>query len=250
MSQQLKNQIAALQRKLAKLEVSRNGASANSPTANNNNAGPSASRRRRARRARGAMVSNRGITSTPNVVAPRVQAPNMRSAAQQGSIRIRRNEFLVEIKTGNGGGALAINIASFTWASKIAAAFDRATYHKVVFRYKAAVGTNVNGMISFSFDWDSNQAATVNRNIVLAATPVNDHPVWQSSTMALPPSRLMTRKEYNMFAPKSAVGTDYDNCPGYLLYATTATKGTATDDFVVGELWIDYDISLFGPTSR
>lgn len=237
----MKKQIAGLQRRLAGLNVS----------AADTSTGPrsvaSKSKRRRARRVRG---SRSGVSGAA-YAAPRIQSPNPRGnapgASADGSIRIRRKEFLAEIKGQTGGvnGYKLLTPGSFAWLANLAKAFDRFMVHSMSIHWKAAVGTNRDGLVSYGIDWDSSKAERMTRQMVLALTPVNDHPVWQSASMPLPKGKLMSRKEYVIRKDGGADSKagDFDCMPGYLLYSMTGIEG-----LVYGEFWVDYDLTLFGTT--
>lgn len=90
-------------------------------------------------------------------------------------------------------------------------------------------------------DWDAQNEASVSAAMVGALTPVMDVPVWQSASMTLPSSRLQSRKEYIVEAATTPAASEFDLAPGYVVY-----WGTAPGDTIIGHLWVDYDVTLFG----
>lgn len=239
-AQKLKNEIAGLQRELARVELGTNNI--------NNTVGPNRSRRGRRGRGRG---SRGGRGAFSNVIAPRVQNPNVRTPPSsrgapavnfnQGEFKIRRTEFLKEIN-GQEIGSIMLSVDKFTWLNTLARSFDRITWNSVSLHFKSCAGTNTTGFISYGVDWDSSTPSSLSRAIVLALTPVMDHPVWQGSTLPLPSNRLMTRREYRIRT--GATEDVYDRGIGYLLYSCTAAKSV-----MVGELWVSYTATLFGTTA-
>lgn len=245
MAEQLKNQIAALQRKLARVTLS------NAP--NTAAAGSSGASRRRRRRARASLGSS-GMSNT-TVIANPVQNPNPRAQGRQrrrgasnsimggeGSIRVARKEFVMEIK-GQMVSYFELWPNRLAWLKGIAGNFDRYRWISVDIEYKPAVGTTANGLIAFGPDWDGGATETTYvREDVLAATPVCEVPVWQPAKLALPASKLQTRKEYRLRVQKNWDDvTQFDCFPCFLMVACTGTKDTS-----VGELWVHYNVEMFG----
>lgn len=252
----LKSEIAALQRELSKMTV---GSSANNTTTNNNQA-PAANRRTRARRARRAANAisaprgrgrgGRGGGPGRAVVAPRIQNTRMRDAPAlaDGTIRIRRREYAFDV-TGTPQGQSApdyyraLNPEQWPWLKGLSKSFDRWICHSIRLEYKPAVGTNTAGRVAFGIDWDSNKETQPNwKNYVMTLTPLIETPVWQGTAFNLPPSRLMSRRSYAL-RKKSTDSTpdDFDLNPGWLCWWAS---GKTTD--VYGDLWICYDVTLFG----
>lgn len=232
---QLRKQISAATRELNRISL--NGAT-NSP--NSSTPAPSTSRRRRDRRRR--------LNASSGVVAPARQGPvpgrraagvGVRSSMREvaGGIRIRRTEFFVDVS--DAGSELAV-CEKFAWLNKIAKAFDRITWHACRVYYRPAVGTTKDGEVLIGVDWDGDkEGQALTKTFVQALTPVNCHPVWQASTLVLPPSRLMSRREYKI-TPGSDKTDDYDTSFGNITWYTAKTTTP------VGSLWVEYDVSLFG----
>lgn len=232
----LKSQIAGLQRKLAKVEVS-NGSSGSNPASTKSK---SKARRRRRNRNSGA---NNGATGAA-YVAPRVQQTNPRRQTEggtlsaDGSIRVRRTEYVKALKLSDKG-TFTLLAASFPWLKGLSDSFDRIRWHACSFKYRPSVGTNVGGQLLMGMDWDSNVVSTVTMEAVASSTPVFEAPVWQAGTMQLPGSRLMSRKEYVI---RPAAGQDtFDGQPGSLMYFVSGSG-----DSEAGHLWVTYDVSMFG----
>jgi len=221
MSNSLKTQIAALQRRLSKMEV---GGSASSSKAK-----PKKKRK----------VGNGGYA----VVAPRVQRAVVRSGASpQGVMEISREELLVAVVATDKSTALVgkhkIHPSGLAWLKTLVGSFETYQWLSVQIYWKPAVGTNTDGLIVYGMDWNGN--AETARDKVQAMTPVSDHPVWQDTRltpMILPSSRLQSRKFY--FTTR----LDQDGCPGELGWNCSST-GPANKFY--GELWIKYRIRFLG----
>lgn len=236
MSAQLKQQIAGLQRKLNKLEV--NGS--------NNQAASSSSKKRKRRRNRaGNPASNNAGGS---YVAPMAQNPNPRKAgggmsfaSRAGEVTLSRTEFVTEVKGGSYFFNLHPDFCSFM--KRMSALFDRISWRRAIVHWKPAVGTTEAGLIAYGMDWDSMAVANVTKEYVTALTPVAENPVWQMSTLTLPPNRLMTRKEYRIInAPTNE--QVFEAQPGALCYSCSGDKTK-----VMGEFWLTYTVVFFGTST-
>lgn len=221
MADQLKKEIANLQRRLSSMST----------------AGPSKKRKSKSK--------------TPNVVAPLVQRPIRTGSSTKskrgigpadGSCRVRRKECLFELHGVGGINSwnFLLRPSDFPWLKKIAGAFSRVTWHSCKVSWRSAVGTQRDGLISYGADWDTNIGDAITRATVLSLTPVMDHPVWQTTDttpMVLPASKLMTRKEY-LFQTKDLV----DSAPASIMAWCTGSEAKVS----YGEIWIEYDLTLFG----
>lgn len=188
------------------------------------------------------------------VVAPQVQEPIMRAAKSgrrrtrntqsDGSMTVTRDELLkvVSVDTGKtvASGSVKLHPDSFSWLKGVAKSFERAVWKNARVYWKPAVGTHVNGLLVAGVDWASKMDGA-DRSKIQALTPIMDFPVWQGNAtnpMVLPPSRLMSRKEYVL-----ASSAAEDSAPGSLVYnCTTGQAG------FMGELWVRYTVQLFGTT--
>jgi hypothetical protein len=87
--------------------------------------------------------------------------------------------------------------------------------------------------------------APKDRAQVSALYPVNDHPIWQSSSLRVAKDLLMSRKWY---ATQSITGEasfdSFDYGPGTL--EVGATHDSSTSAKVLGEFWVSYSVTLDG----
>lgn len=186
-------------------------------------------------------VANPVVNRTPPKRRNRGGVPRAMSAAPDGSVRIRRREFIVVVK-GSQSMSAAMDPVNYPWVAKIVNAFDRYTMHSLTVHFKTAVGATTDGLIAIGVDWDGHYSTSLlKREVVLALTPVMDGPIWQNMSMRLPQSKLMTRKEYSVKRDPN-MDDIIDQSPGILLI--NVTSGSASK--VMGEIWYDYDITLYG----
>lgn len=244
MALSLKAQIANLQRKLAKIDVA---------SGNNNNTKASGPRnktvRRRARR------NNRTASIPGNPIAPVAVQTNPRKMRRGGgnipplgTIRIRRKEFLATIKAENpkapSTGYIPMLPEKFPWLSKLSKSFDRIKWHSLTVFWKSAMGTTESGMVTLAMDWDSDfPGVLLTQDYINGLSPIYESPVWQSGVFNVPSSRLMTRKEYKI-RPGEDKTDQYDVQPGLLCWCLTSAV-----DKSAGNLWIEYDVTMFGTNS-
>lgn len=238
---QLKQQIASLQRRLARVSFN---ASPSTAASSSVPGAASKSQRRRRRRNRNTRPAN----SAGRFIAPATRNPNPsrvrnpRGITPSGSIRIRRKEFLGQVKgntTGTASSYYSLSPTSFPWLKNLAKSFDRYKWHSCVIYWKPAVATTQAGIFIMGLDWDSQTTATLDMEWVAALTPVSEVPVWQMCQLVAPPSKLMTRKEY--FITGDTKADQVDLTPGYLAWSVSSKL-----DDVVGHLWVEYDMTLFG----
>lgn len=234
----LRNQIASLQRKLARLETGNGGPRQTTNRGRRNQRGnrrPVNALTNQARPTRPLQGSSRGGAGSVNTTA--------------GTIRLSRREYITTIGVpssvtdGAEGDYIYSSVLTplnFPWLKTVASAFDRVIWHQCRVEYRSACATTASGMLTMGIDWDVDSKLTA--PAIRALTPVVSTPVWQSATMTLPPGRLMTRKEYVI--DKDDSKRKYDSAPGIIYVNATSSPGVN-----VGELWVYYDLSLFGTQS-
>lgn len=245
MAAQLKNQIAGLQRKLAKLEF--NGNPTRAATTNAPGTSKSGASKRRNRRAA------RVVPAARRYVAPIVVNPNPKTVRRpagaipaDGTIRVRRKELVLELKAPlkeDASHVIRTMVASFPWLKGLANSYDRVKWNSLVVHYKPAVSTNVSGMVMMGFDFDSNNYAKVDVAKVSALTPCLEVPAWQLASMTIPSSKLMTRKQYRIHQFTDEKDDNYELQPGFIIFYTSVTT-----EVTVGHIWIEYDVTLSGTT--
>lgn len=138
----------------------------------------------------------------------------------------------------DGGNYISLSPTKLPFLAGFTKMFDRYVYHRIRIVYRPSCGSTTSGSLIVGIDWDSKKSANLTYKVISNLTPVMDLPLWQGGTLVLPPSKLMTRKEYIINTDDT---DEFDSTPGFVCFAATgATAQTA------GHLWIDYDISFFG----
>lgn len=131
--------------------------------------------------------------------------------------------------------------SNFSFLKTFADVFERIKWHTLHVYWKPAVGTTYGGLVAYAVDWDS-VGSLANRQQISAYTPNVSHAVWQDGQrqpLVLPPARLMSRQWYT---PES--GDAVDKQPGRLMISASGTSSTA--ETLLGELWVQYTVTLSG----
>lgn len=184
------------------------------------------------------------LTLPPNASATTSRSRRSGNNPGSGTVTIKRSEFLGEItvpkSSSTAGGIFSVTPASINWLSKIAGNFQTVVWHVVVFKWRPAVGTSQGGTLCLGMDWSSTQTSVPDRKNVQAFSPSIEVPFWQSANLNLPRSKLMTRREYILDSKSQT-----DQGPGILCWALKTSPLTV--DTFLGDLWIDYSVTLSGP---
>lgn len=159
-----------------------------------------------------------------------------------GTLRLRRTCMLDAIRVVKGkttaAGSVQINVRNLPWVKKIASAYDRVHYNAIHIEYRTAVGTTVNGMVAYGFDWSNKTASPADRAAVQGYSPFRDHAVWACpGPMVLEPSKLNAMQWYQLDIAELCA-------PGYLNWFVNA--GTGETDLFVGELYVTIDATFTG----
>lgn len=170
----------------------------------------------------------------------------MRGFTPQGTVRFARRELALTIKGGDmthQGNCVVLNPLNLPFVKKLAAMFDRYTWHKCSLHYRPIVSATTNGAIILGVDWDSSTRTVLSYDLVAALTPMVETPVWQAASLVLPTSKLQTRKEY-IIRGEDNKPDEVDVSPGVMICAPSGVASGTT----VGHIWIEYDMSFFGTT--
>lgn len=122
--------------------------------------------------------------------------------------------------------------------------FDKVKWNKLHVFYKPGVGSTFNGMISYGVLWDWVKLAPGSRDDISSLTPNATHSLWMDGSdkpLVCPPSKLQAKPWYTPADTKD----DVEKGPGVLLVAVSMPDKKEAD-FTVGELWVDYSVTLTG----
>jgi len=163
-------------------------------------------------------------------------------------VRIRHSEYIAEVF-----GSVNFNLTtyiiqpgnstSFPWLANMTYLYESYTIHKLNYRFESSKSTATNGAVLMAIDFDAADSAPPSKTQMMAYNRYVRTPVWEECVYQSDPRDLkILEKRY----VRSATVANTDN----RLYDTgnfyIATQGCA-DTTVVGELHVDYEITLHTP---
>jgi len=157
-----------------------------------------------------------------------------------GSLILRDRELWATVNKNLTTVVFSPGSSSLSRLDAIANTFELYRLRRAVLHYQTAVGTTTAGAIYLGVDYDADDLPRDMAGVA-ALTPVVRMPVWQEGLLAVDVTRAI--KGPNMYCKGTA------DHPGMSKSFAVAIWNTATLD-AVGELWIDYEIELIGPTSN
>lgn len=182
------------------------------------------------------------------VKAPVSSSQVIRPGQPLQQIRIQHREFLTDIAgveeftIGN----LFINpglASSCPWLSTIAAGFETYVFNRLKFCYVPSCATTETGAIIIAPDYDpSDDNGQHTKGEILSFADSVRTPWWAAAEAQLSPKSMHTRRRH--FIRNGAVNvTDVKAYDCARLWVGIQAGSTS----VLGELWIDYDVTLFTP---
>jgi len=188
----------------------------------------------------GAKITNVSKTSTGS---------NLIKGAPKNEVRMSRREFIQEVYPNEAWTVqkFALNpglSGSFPWLSGVARNFEKYVINKFTIEYRTAQSTFIPGKIQMAPDFDASDSAPMSKRELLTYTLATDGPVWQNFDLNLPKGYLMNQKKYYVRQDDNFSGDIklYDPCNIFI-----AADPVTTDVQYLGEIWINYDITLFEP---
>lgn len=135
--------------------------------------------------------------------------------------------------------------SSLPFLDSFGTSFDRFVLTSFSVEYKPSCGTMTNGAVVIGVDWDPGSSQITELGQVQTLLPRIRVPVWQTQSMTLPASRLMSRRFFFTSQSGGPPSQDLsDRAPFGLCVITTGAQGT------VGEVWVRYSIRFDGPCTR
>uniref|UniRef100_A0AB38ZKG1 Capsid protein n=1 Tax=Suncus murinus ribovirus 4 TaxID=3139578 RepID=A0AB38ZKG1_9VIRU len=230
--QRLQKEVAALQRQLANTTLQ-------------------TGKRKRKRRGGG----NGGSSSVPAAMcsSPQVKAKGRAkrggsSVGNGGRIVLSRDELLVTVATTKSvtesvfSKDLVPSSGVMPFLFRLSSCYQRIRWLRARITWRPSCGTSTNGIISYGVAFNNSTSIT-SRDLVVALTPCNDHPVWQSSgssPLNIPAEMLMSRKWY----PLNAKAEANDISMGRFCVGLTHDSGETPQSR--GEFWISYSVEMEG----
>lgn len=170
------------------------------------------------------------------------------SIGNGGRIKIQRDELLCTVATTQAktesvfSKPLKPGSDVMPFLYRLSSCYQRIRWLRASITWRPSCGTHTNGIISYGIAYNSSEQIRT-RDLVVALTPVNDHPIWQSSCNAplvIPPEMLMSRKWYTL---NSNTADEIDQSFGRFCCGLTHDATTAQSR---GEFWINYTVEMEG----
>lgn len=137
---------------------------------------------------------------------------------------------------------------AFPWAHKIAHNFESYIFISLQYEYIPMVGTNTNGIVALSPDYDATDINTgIDKQKLLSFEDSIRTPVWKKGVMRCNRQNLRKRKTY--FVRADTLGDNLDK----KLYDSLALHGVINGCSVegtIGEIWVSYTIKFMTPQSE
>lgn len=184
--------------------------------------------------------------------------PVYKNVGSDGSIRIKRTEFVGSVTNGSTTGFAVTPVAQqtpgydinpacsilFPWLSVIATRFERFRFNKLRFRLIPSQATSTPGRLYASIDYDFDDAVPVSKTSMMSNRSIAECPVWEQLIVEAAPSQLhpdmpfkyvSTTGRNNFVEPRTAY------C-GFLILAFDTTSSNLLYD-----LEVSYDVDLMLP---
>lgn len=126
--------------------------------------------------------------------------------------------------------------------ANLARVYTRYRWESLAFSWRPGVGTTTDGAVTYGVKlMDSDVTKNPSSRVAVSALfPVNDHPIWQGSTLPVAKSLLQSRLWYATYGSIDPV----EQAPGTLQVGIAHDSLTA--DKYVGEFWITYCVTFDG----
>lgn len=169
----------------------------------------------------------------------------------KNEIRITKREFIGEVQPQPGWSLLRYEInpgvvKTFPWLSGVAKNFEKYVINKLTIEYRTGQSTFIPGKIQMAPDFDADDPSPASKKELLSYTMAVDGPLWQNFNLTIPKGYLMNQKKYYIRVSEQEIPDKkfYDPCNIFI-----GCDQTNTELSYLGEIWIDYDITLYEPQS-
>lgn len=135
------------------------------------------------------------------------------------------------------------NVNLFPWLSTIANNYESYLFNSLVFTYEATCSSTTPGNVSLIVDYDPDDAAPNTKTQALAYRGSVNSPSWSSCQHRSDFEDLRKQKTYFVLGGQPPSDSLISYSTGKL---NIAVQGQPTD-FPLGNMWVDYDITLMTP---
>lgn len=193
--------------------------------------------------------SRRKTKNTTKISAPRAFGSILRNTNALSKLRFQHREFVEDInvtEASNVQTKYEVNPGletTFPWLSGIATMFETYVFHSLKFHYCSSTSTGISGSMVLVPDYDaSDNNVGITKSRLLSFEDTVRGNLWTSFTMNCSKKNLGTLQKYvrNGPVPTSTDVKLYD-------VMQLITSKSAVASHIAGELWVEYDITLFTP---
>jgi hypothetical protein len=179
-----------------------------------------------------------------------IEAPKFKSL-DNGDTRIIHREYLGEVVGSSTFTSTSYRIQpgnskTFPWLSTIASNYEKYRFNKLRFHYETDCSTATPGTVMLIPDFDSSDAAPTTKVQALAYKKSARGQAWTEFSADLSGENLHAYPQYFVAQGVPPAGTDVKLYQvGNMFLCVSGFTATPT----VGELWVEYDITLITPDS-
>lgn len=167
----------------------------------------------------------------------------------KNEVRMSRREYITDITPQAGWSVFKLSINpgdnfSFPWLSGVARNFEKYVINRLTIEYKTGQSSIIPGKIQMGPDFDPSDPSPMSKKELLTYTLACDGPVWQNFSLDIPKGYLMNQKKYYVRSHAEIVNDLklYDACNIFI-----GSDANSTELSYLGEIWINYDITLYEP---
>lgn len=204
------------------------------------------------RKRRGAGISKTQVASQPAIAGGKPLGTSRKRKGKANSpansLTLTRRELLISLNVTNDGLGVSAFVpiipANMNFLKKFSM-FDRVRWNKLEFFYKPCVGSTTDGSVSYGVKWAFDAQAKKNRGDISQLTPNASHAIWfdgEARPMRCPLQKLRTRMWYD----PGDTSDNVEQGPG--VFYVSADAPDKKKGFLIGEIWVDYSVTLMGTT--
>jgi hypothetical protein len=196
---------------------------------------------------------NRSISSAPTMMAATAMTTTMRQSYSRmlRAYKVTHREYIRDINGSVGFSVLGLPInvgkaTTFPWLSRIALNFEQYKFNRLKFSLKTQAPTTIPGSVILAIDYDPTDPAPLTKADMLQYEGATRSAPWNDCTVVAAPKNMARLSKYYVSPANPLNSADLRlQDVGNLFIATQGQS----DDSVVSELWVEYEVDLITPQS-
>lgn len=170
--------------------------------------------------------------------------------SKNGDCRIKHREYLIDITSSTSFHLTqyAINPgipSTFPWLCLIALRFESYKFNSLKFEFMTEAPTTTSGSVVLGIDYDPSDAAPTTKQQLMAYQSTVRSSAWAPCTHQSTVQNLSKRDTY--FTRSNSVVTPTELNLYDVGNLFVATQSQSTGGITIGELWVEYDVTLMTP---